>query len=102
MTVVVAADSLTKRFGEVSAVTDLSSALEAGTITGRITPVRAKLLRTPYVRRRPGRRSLDALLVAASGWRLATSAMNPRARLSCRRKRLYVRMAHLTSVSPSV
>jgi hypothetical protein len=36
------------------------------------------------------------------GWRLATSAMNPRARLSWRRKRLYVRMAHLTSVSPSV
>jgi ABC-type branched-subunit amino acid transport system ATPase component len=35
MTVVVEAESLTKRFGELSAVTDLSFALEAGTITGR-------------------------------------------------------------------
>jgi ABC-2 type transport system ATP-binding protein len=34
MTVVVKAESLTKRFGEVPAVTDLSFALEAGTITG--------------------------------------------------------------------
>jgi ABC-2 type transport system ATP-binding protein len=34
MTAVVKAESLTKRFGEVSAVTDLSFALEAGTITG--------------------------------------------------------------------
>jgi Txe/YoeB family toxin of toxin-antitoxin system len=34
MTVVVKAESLIKRFGEVSAVTDLSFALEAGTITG--------------------------------------------------------------------
>ena len=34
MTAVVEAESLTKRFGEVSAVTDLSSALEVGTITG--------------------------------------------------------------------
>jgi hypothetical protein len=32
MTAVVEAESLTKRFGEVSAVTDLSFALEAGTI----------------------------------------------------------------------
>jgi ABC-2 type transport system ATP-binding protein len=38
MTAVVAAESLTKRFGEVSAVTDLSFALEAGTITGFLGP----------------------------------------------------------------
>jgi ABC-2 type transport system ATP-binding protein len=38
MTVVVKAESLTKRFGEVSAVTDLSFALEAGTITGFLGP----------------------------------------------------------------
>jgi ABC-2 type transport system ATP-binding protein len=38
MTVVVQADSLTKRFGEVSAVTDLSFVLEAGTITGFLGP----------------------------------------------------------------
>ena len=38
MTVVVQAESLTKRFGEVSAVTDLSFALEAGTITGFLGP----------------------------------------------------------------
>jgi ABC-2 type transport system ATP-binding protein len=38
MTTVVTADSLTKRFGEVSAVTDLSFALEAGTITGFLGP----------------------------------------------------------------
>jgi len=35
---VVKAESLTKRFGEVSAVTDLSFALEAGTITGFLGP----------------------------------------------------------------
>jgi len=34
MTVVVNAESLTKRFGGISAVTDLSCALEAGTIAG--------------------------------------------------------------------
>jgi hypothetical protein len=34
MTAVVEAESLTKRFGEVSAVTELSFALAAGTITG--------------------------------------------------------------------
>ena len=34
MTAVVEAEALTKRFGEVSAVTDLSFSLEAGTITG--------------------------------------------------------------------
>jgi ABC-type multidrug transport system ATPase subunit len=34
VTAVVEAESLTKRFGEVPAVTDLSFALEAGTITG--------------------------------------------------------------------
>jgi ABC-type Na+ transport system ATPase subunit NatA len=34
MTAVVEAESLTKRFGEVPAVTELSFALEAGTITG--------------------------------------------------------------------
>ena len=33
------------------------------------------------------------------GWRLATSAMNLRARPWWRRRRLYFRMAHLTSVS---
>ena len=33
------------------------------------------------------------------GWRLATSAMNLRARLWWRRSRLYFRMAHLTSAS---
>ncbi len=38
MTAVVKAESLTKRFGEVSAVTDLSFALEAGTITGFLVP----------------------------------------------------------------
>jgi ABC-2 type transport system ATP-binding protein len=38
MTVVVKAESLTKRFGEVSAVTDLSFVLEAGTITGFLGP----------------------------------------------------------------
>ncbi len=38
MTAVVEAKSLTKRFGEVSAVTDLSFALEAGTITGFLGP----------------------------------------------------------------
>jgi ABC-2 type transport system ATP-binding protein len=38
MTVVVEAELLTKRFGEVSAVTDLSFALEAGTITGFLGP----------------------------------------------------------------
>ncbi len=38
MTVVVKAESLTKRFGEVSAVTDLTFALEAGTITGFLGP----------------------------------------------------------------
>jgi ABC-2 type transport system ATP-binding protein len=38
MTAVVKADSLTKRFGQVSAVTDLSFALEAGTITGFLGP----------------------------------------------------------------
>jgi ABC-2 type transport system ATP-binding protein len=38
MTAVIQAESLTKRFGEVSAVTDLSFALEAGTITGFLGP----------------------------------------------------------------
>jgi ABC-2 type transport system ATP-binding protein len=38
MTAVVEAESLTKRFGQVSAVTDLSFALEAGTITGFLGP----------------------------------------------------------------
>jgi ABC-2 type transport system ATP-binding protein len=38
MTVVVEAESLTKRFGEVAAVTDLSFVLEAGTITGFLGP----------------------------------------------------------------
>ena len=38
MTTVVKAESLTKRFGQVSAVTDLSFALEAGTITGFLGP----------------------------------------------------------------
>jgi ABC-2 type transport system ATP-binding protein len=38
MTAVVEAESLIKRFGEVSAVTDLSFALEAGTITGFLGP----------------------------------------------------------------
>jgi ABC-2 type transport system ATP-binding protein len=38
MTEVVIAESLTKRFGEVPAVTDLSFALEAGTITGFLGP----------------------------------------------------------------
>ncbi|HEY1518831.1 MAG TPA: ATP-binding cassette domain-containing protein [Solirubrobacteraceae bacterium] len=38
MTAVVKAESLTKRFGEVSAVTDLSFVLEAGTITGFLGP----------------------------------------------------------------
>ena len=48
MTVVVEAESLTKRFGEVSAVTDLSFALEAGTITGFLGPT------APARRRRCG------------------------------------------------
>jgi ABC-2 type transport system ATP-binding protein len=38
MTPVVEAQSLTKRVGEVSAVTDLSFALQAGTITGFLGP----------------------------------------------------------------
>ncbi len=38
MTAVVKAESLTKRFGEVSAVTDLSFSLEPGTITGFLGP----------------------------------------------------------------
>jgi ABC-2 type transport system ATP-binding protein len=38
VTAVVKAESLTKRFGEVMAVTDLSFALEAGTITGFLGP----------------------------------------------------------------
>jgi ABC-2 type transport system ATP-binding protein len=38
MTAVVEAESLTKRFGEVAAVTDMSFALEAGTITGFLGP----------------------------------------------------------------
>ena len=38
MTAVVRAESLTKRFGEVLAVTDLSFVLEAGTITGFLGP----------------------------------------------------------------
>jgi ABC-type multidrug transport system ATPase subunit len=38
MTAVVKAESLTKRLGEVSAVTDLSFALEAGTNTGFLGP----------------------------------------------------------------
>jgi ABC-type multidrug transport system ATPase subunit len=38
MTTVVEAQSLTKRFGEVSAVTDLSFVLQAGTITGFLGP----------------------------------------------------------------
>jgi ABC-2 type transport system ATP-binding protein len=38
MTVVVKAESLTKRFGGISAVTDLSFSLEAGTITGFLGP----------------------------------------------------------------
>jgi len=38
VTAVVEAESLTKRFGEVSAVTDLSFALGAGTITGFLGP----------------------------------------------------------------
>jgi ABC-2 type transport system ATP-binding protein len=38
MTAVLEAESLTKRFGEVVAVTDLSFALEAGTITGFLGP----------------------------------------------------------------
>ena len=38
MTAVVEAESLTKRFGEVSAVTDLSFELQAGTITGFLGP----------------------------------------------------------------
>jgi ABC-2 type transport system ATP-binding protein len=38
MTAVVEAESLTKRFGDVTAVTDLSFALEAGTITGFLGP----------------------------------------------------------------
>ncbi|HET6867892.1 MAG TPA: ATP-binding cassette domain-containing protein [Solirubrobacteraceae bacterium] len=41
MTAVVEAESLTKRFGELPAVTDLSFALEAGTITGFLGPNRA-------------------------------------------------------------
>jgi ABC-type Na+ transport system ATPase subunit NatA len=38
MTAVVKAQPLTKRFGEVPAVTDLSFVLEAGTITGFLGP----------------------------------------------------------------
>ena len=38
MTAVVKAESLTKRFGDVTAVTDLSFVLEAGTITGFLGP----------------------------------------------------------------
>ena len=38
MTAVVRAESLTKRFGEIPAVTDLSFVLEAGTITGFLGP----------------------------------------------------------------
>jgi ABC-2 type transport system ATP-binding protein len=38
VTAVVKAESLTKRFGEVMAVTDLSFVLEAGTITGFLGP----------------------------------------------------------------
>ena len=38
MTAVVKAESLTKRFGDVMAVTDLSFVLEAGTITGFLGP----------------------------------------------------------------
>jgi ABC-2 type transport system ATP-binding protein len=38
MTAAVRAESLTKRFGEVTAVTDLSFVLEAGTITGFLGP----------------------------------------------------------------
>ncbi len=38
MTAVVKAESLTKRFGEVSAATDLSFVLESGTITGFLGP----------------------------------------------------------------
>jgi len=38
VTAVVNAESLTKRFGEVMAVTDLSFVLEAGTITGFLGP----------------------------------------------------------------
>ena len=38
MTAVVEAESLTKRFGQVPAVTDLSFALDAGTITGFLGP----------------------------------------------------------------
>jgi ABC-2 type transport system ATP-binding protein len=38
VTAVVRAESLTKRFGEVSAVTELSFVLEAGTITGFLGP----------------------------------------------------------------
>jgi ABC-2 type transport system ATP-binding protein len=38
VTAVVTAESLTKRFGEIPAVTDLSFALEPGTITGFLGP----------------------------------------------------------------
>ena len=38
MTAIVTAESLTKRFGEITAVTDLSFVLEAGTITGFLGP----------------------------------------------------------------
>ena len=38
MTAAVRAESLTKRFGEIPAVTDLSFVLEAGTITGFLGP----------------------------------------------------------------
>ena len=38
MTAVVKAESLTKRFGEVLAVADLSFTLQAGTITGFLGP----------------------------------------------------------------
>jgi ABC-2 type transport system ATP-binding protein len=44
MTAVVEAELLTKRFGEVPAVTDLSFALEAGTITGFLGPNRVLII----------------------------------------------------------
>jgi hypothetical protein len=47
----------------------------------------------------PSGRSPQRQCANRPGWRRATSAMNLRARLLWRRKRLYFRMAHLTSVS---
>jgi ABC-2 type transport system ATP-binding protein len=47
MTAVVKAESLTKRLGEVSAVTYLSFALEAVTITGFLRPNDADKTTTP-------------------------------------------------------